>query len=215
MNFLTETGLEAPKGTSQNDKYIRFFLKKNTRSELVFLTEGERAKSFYEHKIKVLGNWRSFTCLSCMGEPCPLCAYAEKAKNFYKSFQTVFTVLETAPYTDREGNVHSEPRKKLLVVGKKGLAHIKAVHDNLKDEGRSLLGARVVVTRGPDEKSLSTGESFFYKNHLDLSTLPPEMREELDYGKYLAPNREEMEEALSLLDHRVEENPVGVAWDKE
>lgn len=213
MIFLTETGFETPTSEGKNDRYINFFLKKGGKAEIVFLTEGERAKSFYQHKVKILGNWKTFTCLSCLGEPCPMCVYAEKSKNYFKAFQTVFTVLETSPYTDREGNVHTEPRKKLLVVGKKGLAHIKAMYDNLKDDGKSLLGARAAVSRGPGDLSIATGENYYYKGHMDLSTLSPEMREELDYSRYLAPDRAAMEEALALLDHKVDENPVGVPWE--
>lgn len=196
--------MDAPKSEARDDgKYIRFWMKPATKTEVIFLTSASGTKSLYEHKVKVLGKWRTFTCLSCAGESCPMCVYADSTKGAWKSFATLFTVLSPWVKTEQDGTEKTVLQKKVLVAGKKSLNMLKLNYENLAEVGKDLRGAKFKVSRGPDKLSLATGDAYTYVGHVDLSSM--EDTSDLDYTKYFAPDREGMVEALESLTASFEE----------
>lgn len=220
MSFLKETGLEGlqNEGGGDDDRFLRFFVKKGTTKEVIFLTEAETAKSFFEHRVKIGNTFNNFfTCLRCIGESCPMCEYSKqndsKDNQSYARAGTLFTVLDVTPYENKDGKEVVTPRKRLLVAGSRMLTTISATYEVLKKSGHSLRGYKFIVQRTPKKMSLSTGDVWIPQGSVDLSDF--EDVDELDYQTILAPDRAKMEAALKRMVPEKVEEPEEVEWDAE
>lgn len=218
MSFLERTGLEVPESdySGENSKFLRFWVKPGGNAEIIFLTEAESALSCYQHFCRVKGLITHHTCLSCIGKPCPMCAYAEKhGKNGpvgYKSRGAFFSILDVTPFKTREEKEVVRPQKRLLVAKKNFLGILNTYYENLKKGGHKLRGSRWSVGRSMVKTSPSVGDAYMYLGQVDLSSY--EDVDELDYETLLAPDENAMNEILQGLEGATQE-PDAVSWEKE
>jgi len=198
--FLEETGLDVPEKESgaKSKEGRRFYLPNNGESEIIFLTDADKAKSFWEHKPKINGSFKqSFTCLRGVHDPCPLCEYANEHRKFWASFCTIMTVQNISVWSDKDGKEHTNNSKELLVLKKKSRNILAMSAKTLAKHGKGLRGAKFCVQRSGDEFSPGTGDVFTYIEHVDLSTL--EDPSELNYAELLAHDPEGVARAVDAL----------------
>ena len=217
MSFLERTGLEVPETDfGSENKFLRFWVKPGGSAEIIFLTEAEEALSCHQHFCRVRGQITHHTCLTCIGEACPMCAYAEehgkKSAIGFKSRGTMFTILDVTPFKNREGKVIVRPQKRLLVAKKNFLGILNTYYETLKKGGHKLRGSKWDVGRSTAKTSPSVGDAYMYCGQVDLSEY--EDVDELDYQTLLAPDKAAMEEVLSDLAD-VDQEPDAPDWEKD
>jgi len=160
----------------------RFWLPPEKGTKIVFLDDNPPI--IEEHQLRIDGNWRNWiSCLSIVGQPCPLCESGDKpyTAGFY-------TVIDTTEWTDRKGIVHKN-EVKLYCVKFQTLKKLKRASAKQSERGKNgLVGAMFEVYRG-DSKAPSTGDEFEYLETLsdvDIRALNPKAAI-LDYEAILKP----------------------------
>ena len=191
-SWMVGTGLETdmsgdPRGSGS---FLRYWMPKSTSRKLVFLTDGDKAPVIWEHQVQLNGSWKNwFTCLQPLGRPCPLCQFAAANNNKYsRSKVCLFTVIDTAEFTDKNGKARKNERR-LFVAKQKITEKLKRRCSRLMEKGLNLRGALFEVYRTGDDQSPGTGEDFEYVEHVDLSVFPEV--DEFDYSE-LAPDPEKV-----------------------
>lgn len=179
----------------------RFWMPKGTERVIVFLTEGNQAPVIWEHQVKLGGSWRNwFTCLEPMGQPCPLCQWADSHNGQYGRYKAAFfTVIDTNAFKDKAG-VERKNLKKLLAA-KKDTAEIlkrKFLNRMEASEGKSGLKlAAYKVYRTNSDKSAAVGEDFEFVKMADMSVF--EDASELNYSEILHPDVDGMRRVVGVL----------------
>lgn len=102
---------EKPPTGSSGDGPDRLWMKAGEERKLLFLDE--EPFCFYEHQLKIDGDWRNwFTCLQGIHPSCPLCTAGDK-----RYFVGALSVVDMTGWTDRDGN-HRDVGKRLLYMAK-------------------------------------------------------------------------------------------------
>lgn len=164
--------------TGSSKKRNEFWVKvgiENARN-VIFLDDPEIG--FAVHGLKIGDDFETITCA---GEDCPACA-----KNYYKTPVMVFTVLDLTPFTDKDNKERKYFKKPFLAKGK---ATIEKINMRKSENGGSLKGLKIKITRTTD-KSAACGDDFVAVGRTDLSKLPVEKAEDLvpfNYEEIYAP----------------------------
>jgi len=146
---------------------FRFFLSPGEKRDIIFVDD--RGFQFWEHVVyREPGNFRGprdyYTCCERVyPKGCPLCAAANK-----RSYMTMYTILDTMEWEDKNGIIRKNSRKLLPLKGEASDI-MESVSENLKlSGGKGLIGYRCTFKRG-DERSISTGIHITGKNYVDLN----------------------------------------------
>jgi|GEM_PF-3664661 len=163
-----------------------FYLKVEEEATVVFVDD--KGFGVNVHKVKVGDRWISLTCVKDFA-PCPLCATGNRS-----SYVIYYTVIDTRPFTDREGRT-SKFRKSLFAAT--GSTLQMRIADE-KEEQNGLIGA-VCVFKRYSAKESSAGTLVKFKGKIDIAQkFGEEYAKPLDYLKILAPPTEEELESLGF-----------------
>lgn len=105
--------------------------------------------TFWEHQLKINGNWRNWFPCTQVTEPCPICEGGDNA-----SLVAVFTVLDHGKWTDKQGVTHENERR-LFVCKRETLKRLQKI----AAKRGGLKGCTFDVSR-VGEKSAGVGDTF-------------------------------------------------------
>jgi hypothetical protein len=176
----------------RNKVPFRVFLKQSEDNRKLIYLDDE-GFSFWEHAINVPGQgWRHFTCLR-PNPGCPMCAMGDRPY-----YVTLFSVVDTREYTDKNGQVHKNQKKihalKTEAAGK---------FFKLREQSKGLKGKSILVSRGGPTEA-SSGSMFLVErdaNDRQVSYKLPETPEyqPFDYADLYAPKPiDQLRAALGL-----------------
>lgn len=171
MDWCEDSGYEG-KLNSPKKKKRRLTLKTDSKLEVVLMAD--KCAMWFEHSLYNAGNPGGFfqiTCLKCgrgsdgMPMRCPLCEETDLRRTKVAGFP----VLVLAPFETQDGKT-IDYWCSYMVASSRGWEIIKSeIHDMQEETGKSAVGARFTVKRTGDNKSPSTGDSWKYREHVDLS----------------------------------------------
>jgi hypothetical protein len=163
-----------------------FFLKVDEDATIVFVDD--KGFGVNIHKVKVGDRWITLTCVKDFA-PCPICATGNRS-----SYVIYYTVIDTRPYTDREGKT-TKFRKVLFPAT--GVTLQSRIADE-KAEQNGLVGA-VCYFKRYSAKEASAGTLVKCKGKIDIAKkFGAEFTKPLDYLKILAPPTTEELESLGI-----------------
>ena len=207
--WMAGEGFDTPMDTAtdRNSSAIRYWMKQGEDKKVIFLTDAQKAKAIWEHRVK-LGtgkkawqNW--FTCLAPTGKPCPLCEWHDKFDEYRRTMSLFLTIVDTTSFVDYAGKTRSNV-KRLFVANKTATALLRRRIDKLTEQGQNLRGAMFDIHRSKIDKSCSVGDDFEYVKHVDLDSLPD--ADEFDYAELLKPDPEKVAACIEQL--KLERNAV-------
>ena len=166
-SFNKEEESRKRKMESSSSPYTnRFWMKTDDTKHITFLDGGLDEDgllitvSYYEHQVKMDGNWRNwFVCVS-ESEPCPICEDDQKP-----SLVSLFTIIDHSEFTDREGNVRSNNRTLYPVKGES----FKRLQ-KLASKRNGLMGCTFEVSRVGD-KAPNVGSDFDFVEKIGYQEL--------------------------------------------
>lgn len=112
---------------------------------------------FWEHQLKIDGNWKDPVFATCTGEGCLPCE-----KKFKRQHVGAMTILDISPYTDKEGKTVVKPWKKLMVAVTDALLIIEAK----KNKKGNLKGCVYSVARH-DKRHPRVGSDFEFEERIE------------------------------------------------
>lgn len=188
-------------GESNSNKYQRFYLKKGTKGNIVFITNGDRAPVIMEHNFKMGSSktaWMNWlTCLKPMGRPCPLCAFADANDGKFRAYKAAFFgIIDLVEYTGKDGKKYVN-QKRILCAKKDSTEMIKRKFLRLLEKDLTLTGAMFEVFRDGSDKSPSIGNEYNYEGHRELASFPDHT--DWNWAEVLKPNPKRMEEVVAAL----------------
>lgn len=173
---------------------FRFWLNKNSGTNIIFLSDGSDVPCIWEHQVCLRkagkDDWNNyFTCLGPV--VCPLCAFSDEFDKFYKQKVQLFTILDLTPYHNKRLNKQVLYSKKVLTAKKATSEILMRKYTIRLDQNQKLRGAQFAVHRGSDAKSANVGSDFEFIKMVDLSKFLPEDITVMDVA-VLEPNRDVM-----------------------
>lgn len=115
QSFQQEEALASDR-EAERGKAWRFFLKKGGGGPITFLDGNVNAETglmdvpmFYEHTIKVGGEWKNYICVG-ETEPCPICATGDRP-----SFVAALTVVDHRITHSKDGSKTYRDSKRLFI----------------------------------------------------------------------------------------------------
>jgi len=197
-------GHKADMGTSSGSGRVpfRFWLKAGTSRKILFLTDGNEAPVIEEHQYQAMKkgklSWDNHvTCLKLLGETCPMCGFARDVDKFNAYRVQLFTILDLTPWKDRDGKERLFT-KKVLAVKQRTQEMIARKYIARLDENQTLKGASFNVFRSNDSKSAAVGTEYEFLKMVDLTTLPDDAADSIDW-EIFAPNKEHILEEVDRL----------------
>lgn len=174
-------------------KPFRFWLNRDSKSKIIFLSDGSDVPCIWEHQVKLRrkgkDDWNNyFTCLEASQGTCPLCAYAEEFEMYWKQQVQLYSIIELKPYRSKKTNKDVPYSRKILTAKKATSEILMRKYAGRLDVNSTLRGACFEVYRGTDPKSASVGTDFEFKAMVDLSKLPKEDTLPFDLNLF-APDR--------------------------
>jgi hypothetical protein len=170
---LAHEEAKAEERKAEAGKMRRYFVKQDSEGQVTFLDgklDGDGMldiNMFYEHRIKLNGDWHNFVCTADVDQtqPCPICEKGDKP-----SFVGVMTVLDHSSYTVKSGpnagKTYTNQRR--LFVAKRNTINLLT---KLAAKRGGLAGCTFDVLRGGD-KTPAVGEQFdFVEKHSKLSEI--------------------------------------------
>lgn len=190
-----------PKSDSSSKVY-RFWLKQGAKANIIFLTNGANAPIVPEHSVCINGTWgHEFTCLKAIGEPCPLCDYADDY-NKYKAYHArMFAVYNMTLIKRKNQEVETPLGRQLLVAKFKTEELLKRRYEKIVANGDDFRGAMFEVVRSTEDKSPRVGDDYTFEKMVDLAELNEEAEKIEDYNfeEILAIDREGVKNAARRL----------------
>ena len=161
----------------------RFWIKEGSAEKKVVFLSAEPF-NFYEHQLKLGGNWRNFeTCIKQIEDRgCPL-----DATDYGPYYVGAFTVVDRSEWKDRDGKVHKNT-KSLLMAKPEMLRKLK-LKAKKYGENDSLFGCEFDVSRS-SRKAPNIGDEWDFVKRWKT---PAKMTEifgditEIDYEKIFLP----------------------------
>jgi hypothetical protein len=132
-----------------------------------FVIEEKNAFMFWEHGLKIDGNYRQYTCSRGAGWPCEPCEEGAK-----KSYVWALTVINHKKRKTESGVTLQHTKELLILKGK-----AKERMENLAKKGKLFRGAVFEFVRGDSETEVSTGAEIDYigkRSDEKLAELCPE-----------------------------------------
>ena len=205
MNWYTKNSHKAVEANNQamikereERKIIpfRLFLKANEQDRKLIYLDDE-GFSFWEHNINIPGRgWTQLTCLR-PNPGCPMCQMQDKPY-----FVTLFSVIDTNQYTDRNGQVKKN-QKKIHALKTEAAGKLF----KLKETCKGLRGKAVVASRGGPTEAAS-GSMFMVERDANdkqvVYNLVGEQYKEFDYAELFKPKP--VEELRTILGMPTESN---------
>lgn len=163
-----------------------FYLKLDEEATVVFVDD--KGFGIHQHKVKIGDRWISLTCVKDFA-PCPICATGNRS-----SYVIYYTVIDTRPYTDKEGK--TTKFRKVLFPATGSTLQMRIADE--KEAKKTLVGA-VCRFKRYSAKESSSGTLVENKGRIDIaSKFGNEFTTPIDYVKVLAPPSEEELEALGF-----------------
>lgn len=188
---------------------LRFWLKKSSSKDIIFLTEGNQAPIIWEHNFKWNGKWFNYlTCLkTAQSNECPFCEFAMANNGLYQRRKAiVFTVIDTNEWVDASGNKRKNEKRLLVASGTSVPELLTRRYTNLAKQGKGLKFAKFTVHRGGSPKSSSVGDDYEYIEHVNPSAIADPS--ELDYKSIFKRRPAEMEAIVNALISGVSSTPT-------
>lgn len=142
----------------------RYWIPENAEGKVTFL-DGDlgdegliEAVSFWEHQLKLNGNWRNWYPCTQVTEPCPICEGGDNP-----SLVMVFTVIDHGEWKDKQGVVHKDERR-LFVCKRETFKRLQKI----ASKRGGLKGCTFDVSR-VGEKSAGVGDTFDF---IEKRTMP-------------------------------------------
>lgn len=189
---------------------LRFWLKKSSSKEIIFLTEGNQAEIIWEHSFKWNGKWFNYlTCLKTRtNNDCPFCDFAMMNNGLYQRKKSiVLTVIDTNEWKDASGNTRKNEKRLLVASGSTVPELLTRRYTNLVKQGKGLKFAKFAVHRGGSPKSASVGDDYEYVEHVNPTLIADPS--ELDYKSIFKRRPEEMTAIVKALTSGVAESSSG------
>jgi hypothetical protein len=179
----------------------RLWIKPETSMRVIFLDDEQF--SIWEHNPMVNNSYKDshYTCTKGMEGGCALCD-----SKFYRYYIGFLSVLDAEGWVSTKGKNKGETvgkyARQLLPMKTKSLRQLNVIKQNMKADGKSLVGAMFTLTRTGSD-SPTCGDVWTYVKHVDLdseefmfkSKLDNKMKspEPFDYLKVFKPlSRREM-----------------------
>ena len=189
-NAETELRKQQAEERKKNPQARRFWMPEEAETQITFLDgnlmeEGGLldAVSFWEHQVKLNGNFQNWFPCTKDDDACPICADGEKP-----SLVTLFTVIDHGSYEDKNGNLH---QNEIKMYACKRLTFKMLQKMATKRDG--LAGAKFDVSRTGD-KAANVGSNFEFVDKTPLDKiagkygLDPDVVKPIEYSeaiKYL------------------------------
>jgi len=153
---------------------------------------------FWEHQLKIDGNWRNWcTCVRGLEgyAYCPICKLSDKIKKFWRYYAGAYKIIDHNEWTDRSDVTHKDTP--LLMIARKDSLAVFRNHANIRS---GLVGCKYNVFRA-GEKSASIGDDWNFLDKTPIEDLIEKYGEELctppNFPEMLAPMSMEDLQALA------------------
>lgn len=156
----------AAKKASLQNQARRFWIPQDKETQITFLDgslddEGVlEAVTFWEHQLKISGDWRNWFPCTQVEEPCPICEGGETPY-----LVALFTIIDHSEYKDNKGVTHKN-QKRLFACKRETFRRLQKI----AAKRGGLAGITFDVSRGGD-KSASVGDSFDFVEKRTLSAI--------------------------------------------
>ncbi len=175
QDAFAQDELRAELRNNSKDKTHRYFVKRDTNSDITFL-DGKLVNGILdlplainEHQVNMNGSWNNFylcTAEHDASTPCPICEGGANA-----ALVVYFTVIDHTQWTSKDGTVHKDQVK--LFVAKRDTVRLLMQYA-IKRGG--LRGCRFDVSRVGD-KSPAVGSAFDFSEKLTEQQLVAKYKE--------------------------------------
>lgn len=156
---------------AQSDQPRRFWIPDGKETQITFLDGALDddglldAVTYWEHQLKINGNWRNWFACTQLDEPCPICDGTDSQP----SLVSVFTIIDHTEWKDSNGKVHKD-EKRLFVCKRETFRRLQKIA--AKKGG--LVGVTFDVSRNGD-KSPGVGDTFDFVDKRTLKALAKEL----------------------------------------
>jgi hypothetical protein len=206
---------KAEKAKEESGKMWRFWMPADETRKITFL-DGKLDSDgmldlpmFYEHQLKIAGQWTNFVCVADDDQTCPICERGESKSVLVG----VMTVIDHTPHKIKSGpnagKIIKNTRK--LFACKRGT--VKQLSKKAVKHG-GLTGVTFEVSRSDDKKA-SVGDDFEFEGKASLKEvmqtydLKPEDVEPADYDNEIT-----FRTAEELIELGVGKKPSGPGYEK-